>query len=138
MDARIIYHKAKKVTTLEMYCPWIENRTRKDAEKTLKYGHMTCLLKQQFKGYVVEQHNIITDVLGGWSNELEEVTQKLLGARGKDVLRSMQLIYSVYPKNWLFIYRNLANYKYNRNLRIHKLTTLGIKQLKRLVYCMPE
>ena len=30
------------------------------------------------------------DVLGGWSNELEEVAQKLLGARGKDVLRSMQ------------------------------------------------
>ena len=49
-------------------------------------------LKQQFKGYryVVEQHNIIIDVLGGWSNELEEVTQKLLEARGKDVLKSMQ------------------------------------------------
>ena len=26
---------------------------------------------------------------------------------------------NVYPKNWLFIYRNLTNYKYNRNLEIH-------------------
>ena len=50
VDARIINHKAKKVTTLEMSCPWIENRTRKDAEKTLKYGPMRWELKQQFKG----------------------------------------------------------------------------------------
>ena len=35
VDARIINHKAKKVTTLEMSCPWIENQTRKDAEKGL-------------------------------------------------------------------------------------------------------
>ena len=49
VDARIINHKAKKVTTLEMSCPWIENRTRKDAEKTLKYGPMRWELKQQFK-----------------------------------------------------------------------------------------
>ena len=33
----------------------------------------------------------------------------------------------VYPENWLFIYRNLTNYKYNRNLEIDKLTKLGIK-----------
>ena len=90
VDARIINHKAKKVTTLLTSCPWIENRTRKDAEKTLEYGPMRWELKQQFKGYVVEQDNIIIDVLGGWSNELEEVTQKLLGARGKNVLKSMQ------------------------------------------------
>ena len=51
--------------------------------RPLKYGPMRWELKQQFKGYEVEQHNIIIDVLGGWSNELEEVTQKLLGARGQ-------------------------------------------------------
>ena len=33
----------------------------------------------------------------------------------------------VYPENWLFLYRNLTNYKYNKNLEIHKLTKLGIK-----------
>ena len=33
----------------------------------------------------------------------------------------------VYPENWLFVYRNLTNYKYNKNLEIHKLTKLGIK-----------
>ena len=71
------------MTTLEISCSWIENLTRRDAEKTINYGPMRWELKQQLKGYVVEQHNIIIDVLGGWSNELEEVTQKLLGARGK-------------------------------------------------------
>ena len=44
----------------------------------------------QVKGYVVEQHDIIIDVLGGWPNEFEEKIQKLLGERGKDVLWSMQ------------------------------------------------
>ena len=48
IDARIINHKSK-VTTLEMSCPWIDNLTRKDAEKTLKYGPMRWELKQQFK-----------------------------------------------------------------------------------------
>ena len=56
VDFRIINHKAKKVTTLEISCPWMENRTRKDAEKTLLYGPMRWELKKQFKGYVVEQH----------------------------------------------------------------------------------
>ena len=90
VDARIIDLKAKKVTKLEMSCPLIENRTRKDAEKTIKYGAMRWELNQQFKGYVVEPHNIIIDALEGWSNEREEVTQKLLGARRKYVLRIMQ------------------------------------------------
>ena len=33
VDARIINHKDKKILTLEMSCPWIENRERKENEK---------------------------------------------------------------------------------------------------------
>ena len=64
--------------TLEMSCPWINNRARMDEEKTLRWE-----LKQQYKGYTVEQHNIIIDVLGGWSCELDAVLQKLLGPKSR-------------------------------------------------------
>ena len=38
VDATVINHRNKTVTTIEMSCPWIENRSKKDKEKTLKYG----------------------------------------------------------------------------------------------------
>ena len=37
VDTRIVDHRAKTVTTLEMSCPWIQNREKKDEEKVLKY-----------------------------------------------------------------------------------------------------
>ena len=37
VDTRIVDHRAKTVTTLEMSCPWIQNREKKDKEKVLKY-----------------------------------------------------------------------------------------------------
>lgn len=33
--------------------------------------------------------NIIIDVLGGWSKDLDATLQKLVGNRAKDVLRKM-------------------------------------------------
>jgi len=54
-----------------MSCPWISNRA-KDDEKTRKYTALRWELKQQFKGYKIEQYNIIIDVLGGYSTDLEE------------------------------------------------------------------
>ena len=90
VDARIINHKSKQVLTLEMSCPWIDNHAPKDEEKTLKYGPLRWELKQQYKGYTVEQHNIIIDVLGGWSCELDAVLHKLLGPKSRDVLKRMQ------------------------------------------------
>ena len=65
VDARIVNHKSKQVTTLEMSCPWVNNREKKSEEKTLKYGPLRWELKQQFSGYKVQQHNIIIDALGG-------------------------------------------------------------------------
>ena len=61
---RIVNHKSKQVTTLEMSCPWVNNREEKSKEKTFKYGPLCWELKQQFSGYEVQQHNIIIDALG--------------------------------------------------------------------------
>ena len=73
-----------------MSCPWINNREKKDEEKTLKYGPLRWELKQQFPGYRVEQYNVIIDVLGGWSRDLDTTMRKMLGPRRRDVLLSMQ------------------------------------------------
>ena len=90
MDARIVDHERKRVATLEMSCPWINNKERKDDEKTLKYGPLRWELRQQFPGYEVKQYNIILDVLGGWSRELDVLLRELVGGRCTDVLRKMQ------------------------------------------------
>ena len=80
MDARFIDHENKKVLAVEMSCPWTENREKKQEEKTIKYGPLRLELKQQFPGYEIWQYNIIIDVLGGWSTEVDEAMRKLFGA----------------------------------------------------------
>ena len=40
VDARVINDKLRSVVALEMSCPWIENLSKKDEEKALKYGPM--------------------------------------------------------------------------------------------------
>ena len=90
IDARLVNHERKEVCTIEMSCPWIESRAKKDEEKTLKYGPMMWELKQRYNGYRVEQYNVIIDVLGGYSKHLEKSVRKLLGARARSVLERMQ------------------------------------------------
>ena len=90
VDARIINHETRSVTTLEMSRPCLDNRSTKDAEKTLKYGPLRCELKQQYPGYKVKQYNIIIDVLGGWSKKLEKSMKELFGVKGGKILRRMQ------------------------------------------------
>ena len=80
----------KEVCTLEMSCPWIEIRAKKDEETTLKYWPTMWELKQRYNGCRVEQYNVITDVLGGYSKHLEKSARKLLGARARDGLERMQ------------------------------------------------
>ena len=65
IDPRVLDHKRKIVTILEMSCPWVVNKAAKDQDKTEKYAPLQLELKQQFKGYRIDQHNIILDVLGG-------------------------------------------------------------------------
>ena len=72
-----------------MSCPWVENWCQKEAEKTRKYGPLRYELKQQFKGYKVEQFNIIMEMLGGYSAHLEE-NKRLVGKKSNQVLRNMQ------------------------------------------------
>ena len=76
-------HKSKEVVVLEMSCPWIENREKKDEEKSVKYGTLRWELQERYPGYTVQQYNIIMVVLGGWSRTMKERLQKLLGKKNK-------------------------------------------------------
>ena len=38
VDARIVNHKTKRIVTLEMSCPWVSNREKKNEEKTVKHS----------------------------------------------------------------------------------------------------
>ena len=90
IDARIVDKNEKKVIVIEMSCPWLENRQSKDLEKTQKYGPLRWELKTQFQGYEVTQHNIIMDVLGGYSKDVGKTVETLVGGRGEEILRCMQ------------------------------------------------
>ena len=82
MDARFLDHEKKRVLEVEMSCPWTENREKKQEKKTTKYAPLRWELKQQFSGYDIRQNNIIIDVLGGWSREVDEAVKEMFGARG--------------------------------------------------------
>ena len=91
VDARIVDKDNQTVTLMEMSCPWVENREQKEKEKTLKYAPLRLELKQQYPGYKINQVNIISDVLGGYSKELYSSVRDLLGAeRTGECLRRMQ------------------------------------------------
>ncbi|XP_074631875.1 uncharacterized protein LOC141890330 isoform X1 [Acropora palmata] len=90
IDARIVNHQEKKVITMEMSCPWVSNRQKKTSEKTMKYAPLRWELKQKYPGYKISQYNIIVDVLGGWSTDVEVAVKELVGRRHKDVLKKMQ------------------------------------------------
>ena len=69
-----------------MSCPWMDNRTAKDKEKTTKYATLRWEL---YRGYEVKQYNVIIDVLGGCSEDLEVKMKELVGERTKHVLKRM-------------------------------------------------
>ena len=88
--ARIIDHKEKKVLLVEMNCPWIDNREKKEAEKMEKYGPLRFELIKRYPNYKIVQLNVIMDVLGGWSKELEVQMNRIFGSRTLDILKRMQ------------------------------------------------
>ena len=55
---------------------------------TPRYHHR----KQQYLEYEVKQLNMIIDVLGGWTVELEETLKDLVRQRSRSVLRRMQKV----------------------------------------------
>ena len=73
IDATIVDKENKKVSVIEMSCPWVENREEKDAENTTKYGPLRWELEQRYPEYRVTQFNIIVDVLGGYSRDVRKV-----------------------------------------------------------------
>ena len=90
MDARFVDHEKKRVLAVDMSCPWTDNREKKQEKKTTKYGPLCWELKQQFPGYDIWQYNIIIDVLGGWSIEVDKVMRELFRRQGGEILLQMQ------------------------------------------------
>ena len=72
IDATIVDEENKKVSVIEMSCPWVENKEEKDAEKTTKCGPFRWELEQRYPEYRVRQFNIIVDVLGGYSRDVRK------------------------------------------------------------------
>ena len=68
----------------------MSNRQKKTSEKTMKYAPLRWELKQKYPWYNISQYNIIVDVLGGWSTDVEVAVKELVGSRDKDVLKKMQ------------------------------------------------
>ena len=89
VDARIIDHKEKKVLLVEMSCPWIDNREKKEAEKMEKKGPLRFELIKRYQNYKIVQLNVIMDVLGG-SKELEVLMNRIFGLRTLDILKRRQ------------------------------------------------
>ena len=62
-----------------MSCTWVENGEETAMEKTSKYGPLRWKLQQRHPDYKVTQHNIIIDVLGGYSQDLAKTLKQLVG-----------------------------------------------------------
>ena len=60
------------------------DRKQEAEEPTAKYASLRWELKQQHRGYTIKQHNIIIDVLGGFSSETRENVILLLGKTKAD------------------------------------------------------
>ena len=63
----------------------------KDFEKTTKYSQLVLRLEltNRYPEYKVNQHNIIKDVLGGCSKEVEQNIKELVGD-SESIMRQMQ------------------------------------------------
>ena len=73
-----------------MSCPWLENRECKDFEKTTKYGQLRLELTNRYPDYKVNQYNIIMDVLGGSSREVEQNIKEFVGDKCESIMSQMQ------------------------------------------------
>ena len=90
IDATIIDKTSKQVRVIEMNCPWLENIESKDFVKTTKYSQLKLELTNRYPEYKVNQYNIIMDVLGGCSKEVEKNIKELVGDKCESIMRQMQ------------------------------------------------
>ena len=83
----------KQVAEIEISCPWMDNRSTEDREKTAKHDPLSWEVKQQFSGYNVKQFNIAIDVFGRWSVQLGNTMKELVRQlRSRSVLRRIQKV----------------------------------------------
>ena len=90
IDAMVIDKTSKQVRVIEMSCPWLENRESKDSEKATKYIQLRLELTNRYPKYKVNQYNIIMDVLGGYSKEVEKNIEELVGDKCESIMPQMQ------------------------------------------------
>ena len=91
IDATIVDKENKKVSVIEMSCPWVENREEKAVDKTTKYGPLRWELEQRFPDHRVTQYNInIVDVLGGYSRDVRKALKELVGDKGDTIALQIQ------------------------------------------------
>ena len=73
-----------------MGCPRVENREKKEAEKTTKYGPLRWELELRFPEYRVTQFINIVDVLGGYSRDVRKALKELVGDKSDTVALPIQ------------------------------------------------
>ena len=69
---------------------WVEKTESKDFEKTTKYGQLRLELTNWYPEYKVNQYNIIMDVHGGCSKEVEQNIKQLVGDKCESIMCQMQ------------------------------------------------
>ena len=89
VDARFVSNRDKQViAALEMSCPSVSKRDRKTSDHEVCRTQMG--IEADIPGYEINPCNIILDVLGGQSRDLDATLQKLVGRKAKGVLKKMQ------------------------------------------------
>ena len=64
----------------------------KDFEKTTKYSQLRLELTNRYPEYKVNQYNLIVDVVGGCSKEVEQNVKELVGDKCESIMRQMQKV----------------------------------------------
>ena len=73
---------------MEMSCPWLDNRTKKESAKTSKQQPLRWELTKKYPGYKMVPLKVIMEVLTfspWWSKELDFEMSKIFGARSSDI-----------------------------------------------------
>ena len=57
----------------------------------MKYAPLRWELKQKYPEYEISQYNIIVDILGGWSTDVEVAVKELVGRRPQEDAEGMPI-----------------------------------------------
>lgn len=79
----------KKVLLIKM-CLWVGNREKKSTEKTSKYGPLRWELQMRYPGHCIKQYNIVIEVPGGYSRDVNKALRDIVEEASSKVARRMQ------------------------------------------------